>query len=1342
MYLKTLTLRGFKSFASATTLRLEPGITCVVGPNGSGKSNIVDALSWVMGEQGAKSLRGGKMEDVVFAGTSTRAPLGRAEVSLTIDNSDGALPIDYAEVTISRLMFRSGQSEYSINGDSCRLLDVQDLLSDSGLGREMHVIVGQGQLDQVLHAGPEARRAIIEEAAGVLKHRKRKEKALRKLDAMQANLTRLVDLTAELNRRLKPLGRQAEVARRASVIQAELRDARLRLLADDYMTLRDKLQREEADEAEIRSLRTSLEEQLAQARQQEEELDRAAAEQAAELGSAQNTWYAISSLTERMRAVASLAAERSRLLTADPEPERPGRDPDELERQATELRDEESGLSERMSEGREVLSEAIAERSAAESSLAATERRIADEARAAAGRAERLARLRGMSDAAASRSAATAEEIERLALAAEQARARAEKARLEYSEVQDVADGRSDDRSGLAADYENATAALKSATERTSAARRAERQSNSEVAALRARAEALEETLRRGADATAAILASPDRFTGVLGPFAGQLAVADGFETAIAAALGAAADAVTVGGLQAAVSVLAEIRVADAGTVGMVLASPAGEATAQGPRDQPALPAGARWARELVTAPAELATALDELLGDVAVVPDLAVAAQLVTANAGLRAVTRDGDLLGAHWAQGGSARPQSLLDVRAAADEAAAQLAAAMERAEEAAVILTEAAEATDNAQATIDDMRGQMQAVDAAAAEISGRLGRLAGAARAATDEANRLDASVGAARRSAEKDLAKLAQLKTELAGAEADEARASDPEVANEQADEERSELTLRATAARNAEMEARLEVRTVEERLRAISGRADSLASAAAAERVARERAAARRRQRATQASVAKAVAAGARVAVTAAESSLAAALARREATEAASAAGAGALKSVRAQVTGLSTDLDKVVNTAHGTEIARAEHRLRLEQMEAHAVEEYGVEPSVLVTEYGPDVLVPTAVSAPAPQAQEASDEAGQDENGADEASQDNDGGPASPEQAATAAPEPAAPEQAATNEPPATNEQAATADAESATPATADAESASPAGNVASTTALTVEPAAPGSLAEALRAVTEAARAEQSGPGEDPDRAEAPGAGSTGQRARRKRAAAEKARQEVPAAVPYVREEQQRRAAEAEKQLTRLGKVNPLALEEFAALQERHQFLATQLEDLRKTRRDLLTVVKEVDDRVQEVFASAYADVEREFSELFGRLFPGGSGRLVLTEPEDMLTTGIEVEASPPGKKVKRLSLLSGGERSLTAIAYLFAIFKARPSPFYVLDEVEAALDDSNLQRLLRAFEELRESSQLIVITHQRRTMEAADALYGVSMRGDGVSTVISQRVRESEPA
>ena len=582
MYLKSLTLRGFKSFASATTLRLEPGITCVVGPNGSGKSNVVDALSWVMGEQGAKSLRGGKMEDVIFAGTTNRAPLGRAEVALTIDNSDGALPIDYAEVTISRLMFRSGQSEYAINGDSCRLLDVQDLLSDSGLGREMHVIVGQGQLDQILHAGPEARRAIIEEAAGVLKHRKRKEKALRKLDAMQANLTRLVDLTNELGRRLKPLGRQAEVARRAATIQADLRDAKLRLLADDYVHLRDKLEREEADEAAIRARRSELEAALAGARAREAAFDVAVQAQAAALAQAQQTWFALSSLTEKLRSVQGLAAERVRLLAADQEPERPGRDPDELERQAAELRAEEDGLTERLTEGREALAESVAMRTMAEGALAAAERRLADAARAAAGRAERLARLRGMVDAAASRAAATSEEIDRLTAAAEQARARAERAQQEYSQVQDVVDDGDSDRSGLAAELDKAQREHNQHSERVVAARKAERAANSEVAALRARVEALNETLRQGVDATAAVLADPDRFRGVLGSFAAQLTVTDGYQKAIAAALGAAAEALTVNGLDAAIEVLTGLRSANAGMVGLVIA---GGAAVDSPRE-------------------------------------------------------------------------------------------------------------------------------------------------------------------------------------------------------------------------------------------------------------------------------------------------------------------------------------------------------------------------------------------------------------------------------------------------------------------------------------------------------------------------------------------------------------------------------------------------------------------------------------------------------------------------------------------------------------------------------------------------------------------------------------
>jgi len=1202
LYLKSLTLRGFKSFASATTLRLEPGITCVVGPNGSGKSNVVDALSWVMGEQGAKSLRGGKMEDVVFAGTTSRPPLGRAEVTLTIDNTDGALPIDYSEVTLSRLMFRSGQSEYAINGNHCRLLDVQELLSDSGLGREMHVIVGQGHLDDVLHAGPEARRALIEEAAGVLKHRKRKEKALRKLEAMQANLTRLVDLTAELGRRLKPLGRQAEVARKAVVIQAELRDARLRLLADDYVTLAADLRRDEADEAAVLARRAALEEQVAQARARENELDQAAQQASAVLARAQETWFALSSLTERLRSTQHLAAQRHALLTESSEPDRPGRDPDELDRQADELREEEESLNERLTAGREVLAVATTERTATERELAAAERRQAEGAKAAAARAGLVARLREQVGAADSRTVAAQEEMDRLEVSAAEARERALLAQDEYEQVQDQAGGDGEDRSELAAAYEQAAAILAEHTERVKVLRTTERESARDLAARRARAEALSEAARRGADASAALLADPDRFGGVVGSFAARLRVAEGYEVAIAAALGAAAEAVAVAGLDAAAEILATLRRDDAGSAGLVIADQGATPTPPAPSPPPATPAvsasteapappaprgsGPIPANELVRAPAGLAEAAAELLCDVVVTADLEQARRFVRDNPGLKAVTRDGDLLGAYWAQGGGARPQSVLEMRAAADDAAAGLAGAEQRCAEAARQLTVATEAEEAARQAVAQTQARRHEADAAAAEVSGRLGRLAGAARAARDEAARFEGAITSARQAAEKDLARLEQLRQELAEAEDVLEEPDEP-----QDDDAREDLAERCTTARNAEMEARLEVRTAEERLRAIGGRAESLATAASAERATRQRAAERRQRRATQAAVARAVALGARYAVEAAEQSVNQALARRGEAEAASSGGAAELKAVRARVRDLAADLDTVVNTAHGTEIARAEHRLRLQQLAEHALEEFGVEADALVTEYGPEVPVPVI--------------------------------------------------------------------------------------------------------------------------GDD-------------------------------AALPsrFERVAAERRAADAQRQLDRLGKVNPLALEEFEALTERHNFLATQLDDLRKTRRDLLTVVKEVDDRVQEVFASAYADTAREFEQLFSRLFPGGQGNLVLTEPDDMLATGIEIEARPPGKKVKRLSLLSGGERSLTAIAYLFAIFKARPSPFYVLDEVEAALDDTNLQRLLLVFDELRESSQLIVVTHQRRTMESADALYGITMRGDGVSAVISQQIAARQPA
>ncbi len=462
MYLKSLTLRGFKSFASATTLQFERGITAVVGPNGSGKSNVVDAIAWVLGEQGAKALRGGKMEDVIFAGTADRPPLGRAEVTLTIDNSDGALPIDYAEVSITRRMFRDGAGEYEINGSSCRLLDIQELLSDSGIGREMHVIVGQGQLDAVLSARPEDRRAFIEEAAGVLKHRKRKEKALRKLDAMQANLTRLGDLTGELRRQLKPLGRQAEVARRAAGVQADLRDSRLRLLADDLVTLTAQIAKESADEQQALAHRARVQQALAEATAAGEAAAVALSDATPALQAAQDTWFALSALAERFRGTLSLAAERSRNLAAPSDPPRSGRDPDELDAAAAAAETEQAAKEADVEHARSRLATTVGIRVDAESALRAAEADLLVATRAIADRREGLVRLAGQVSAARSRLAASDDEVARLSTAVTDAARRSAAAMSEFQALQDSVGDLDSSEVGLDETHEAAESAAES----------------------------------------------------------------------------------------------------------------------------------------------------------------------------------------------------------------------------------------------------------------------------------------------------------------------------------------------------------------------------------------------------------------------------------------------------------------------------------------------------------------------------------------------------------------------------------------------------------------------------------------------------------------------------------------------------------------------------------------------------------------------------------------------------------------------------------------------------------------------------------------------------------------
>ncbi len=1185
MYLKSLTLKGFKSFASSTTLQLEPGITCIVGPNGSGKSNVVDALAWVMGEQGAKSLRGGKMEDVIFAGTSGRPPLGRAEVLLTIDNSDGALPIEYAEVTISRTMFRSGGSEYAINGTSCRLLDVQELLSDSGIGREMHVIVGQGQLDTILHATPEDRRGFIEEAAGVLKHRKRREKALRKLDATDGNLTRLGDLLHEIRRQLKPLGRQAEVARRAAGVQADVRDAKARLMAEDLVIARTALEQELADESILVERREEVEAALESARQQETALEASLREDLPALARAQETWFALSGQRERLRGTQSLAAERMRnAASADLGPVDAGRDPERLEAEAAEVREQEQAIAGEVATQRSALETAVTARRTAEEAAAGEERRVAGLLRAAADRREGLARLHGQVNALRTRAAAADDEIGRLRVAREEAVARADRAQRDFTALETKVAGLDAGEEGLDAEHESAVALLDDITARLEKFRDEVQRADRERSALAARKEALELGLARP-DGAGALLAATDQVSGLLGSVAALLSVRSGYETAVAAALGSAADAVAVADADAAVAAIGHLKTHDLGRAGLVLGGGPTDTTTDG--DWPGLPGHAAYAVDSVDCPADLRPALARLLFKVAVVDDLGAARALVADLPDVTAVTRDGDLIGPHQAAGGSSSQPSLLEIQAAVDEATGSLAEAVAVSERLGFDISRLESERLDAQQRVDVALAKLHESDATLAAVAEQLGQHGSQSRSARAEAERVTAAITTAEAARDQDLAGLADLESRLTAAE--DATDEEPDTS------ERERLVEAARTARAGEMDGRLALRTSEERARALHGRADSLLAAAEAEREARARAAERRQRLLREGRAAEAVTAAVVMVLARLEVSIHLAAEARAAVEATRQERERDLLGVRAQLRELAQQHDELVGSVHRDELARTQQKMRIEQLAERAIDELGLDIDALVADYGPDNLVPAT---------------GPDEEG------------------------------------------------------------------------------------------------------------------------------------NLQEPVPYVREEQQKRLRSAERSLAMLGRVNPLALEEFSAMEERHKFLTEQLEDLKRTRKDLLDIVREVDNRVQQVFAEAYADVAAAFEATFTRLFPGGEGRLVLTDPDDMLNTGVEVEARPPGKRVKRLSLLSGGERSLVAVAFLVALFKARPSPFYILDEVEAALDDTNLSRLLEIYEELRESSQLLIITHQKRTMEVGDALYGVAMRGDGVSAVISQRLREAEPA
>ena len=1158
MHLKSLTLKGFKSFAQPTTFDFEPGVTAVVGPNGSGKSNVVDALAWVMGEQGAKTLRGGKMEDVIFAGTSTRGPLGRAEVVLTIDNSDGALPIEYTEVTISRTLFRSGQSDYAINGESCRLLDVQELLSDSGLGREMHVIVGQGRLDTVLQATPEDRRGFIEEAAGILKHRRRKEKTVRKLDAMQTNLTRLTDLSGEIRRQLKPLGKQAEVAREAQNIAAVVRDARARILADDVVSLRRDIDDHQRSESERQTERIVLTEQLEQVtlrlRMLEQELT------SDSLDGVRRVAFDLEQVRERFRTLNQIIRDRITLLSQDIAEATPllAISDEMVEAARAEVVAMEASLTE--IEGR--VGSAAAWTATAAAKLDTVDQDIAEQGQKISQYDIDRANFDSRIDLARSRVASAQGEQLRNENQREAARIRLAEAESALAEIESPEGGTN---SELEEAVTTADAKVLTLQSQFDSARDELHTQERERDALAARVSALSQALesRDGRD-------SVTGRRGIRGLVADNITVRSGYEAAIAAALGGLADAILADSRDSAIDALLHATETNAGRVEVVLADTDGSAPAI--RDI----AGLESAASVVDGPAGIRGVLATTF--IASDLDAARAGWPAIVSAGLAdtatIVTRSGEVLTRFVLRGGHGAQQSRIELTGERDDAQKRLESISTDIERNRNALESLREQLATAKSIASTALADLRAADARNAELVSTSSRLRAQAEAANGEIERITATI-------EKSAAAVDEAEANLGEAvRAMEAFQAQPKPVLDASAREGALAALET--ARTAEVQIRIEMETIRERVRSERDRADEMARTLEADRTAAAERAAQRVQRRAQLQNAENIVAEIPPILEALDASVTEAQVALAEAERVRSESSNQLTDLRTREGELRSRLNQVTDGVHGLEMQIYEKKLHLSNLLEKSAEDLGLIEEVLVAEYGPETLVPQLEGDP----------------------------------------------------------------------------------------------------------------------------------------------------------IPFNRTEQEVRLKNAERAYDQLGRVNPLALEEFAALEQRHQFLTDQLADLDKTRSDLIQIIEELDEKMQVIFIDAFRDTKAAFDEILPILFPGGSGHLTLTDPDNPLTTGIEVSVKPVGKKIERLSLLSGGERSLAAVALLVAIFKARPSPFYILDEVEAALDDANLGRLLTIFEQLRESSQLIVITHQKRTMEIADALYGVSMRGDGVSAVVGQRV------
>jgi chromosome segregation protein len=1152
VFLKSLTLKGFKSFADTTVLEMEPGVTVVVGPNGSGKSNVVDAIAWVLGAQAPSAVRSQKMEDVIFNGTSKRPALGRAEVMLTLDNSAGLLPLDFNEITISRTLFRNGDSEYAINGVECRLLDVQELLSDAGVGRQQHVIISQGQIDAVLTARAEDRRAIIEEAAGVLKYRKRKEKAERRLDSTEANLTRVQDLIREVRRQLRPLERQADAARRHGEIVTELRALKLFLAGREIAALRARLTALAAERSEAGSKENEIRTQLAQ-------LDTAVLSAEAELSARGDSGLSdelvrVEQLRERARGLGAVIAERRRSMERDQGQMMADDVVAAMEADAaqlkTELENVERALAQAIPESEELAAEeaAFAAERVDESSLFAESSTSAfTEA------AEVRGELRTLRNAIEQSNG----EIQRLTTRLEQLAQDDQRVAADVVRMQEQLATAENELLDLRQQLSDAERRRSSAETAIDAAQADVVRADNDMARRVARVEAMREATtfeqgRQGAQHLADI-------DGVVGALIDLVSIDDGWEQAVVAAFDATLSAVVVRDADAGKRALVSLR--DAGRIGGVLALGM-SATSQ------VVPSGALSLREHVRvapgAPQEVNAILDALISGVGCVDSIDSAITIAMNNPASTVVTRSGDRLGVSgWRIGvaderGSKEAQS--EAQRLADLAIAESGQRRQ-------LLETARGELSAARKTVEEIRQRIERQTVVVEEASQQLTGAVTNQRGLHTESQLSRDTITELRKRLDETQSRAVQLEQILPGLEEAEAA----HVAAQNAlGEERAAIEAKGThlAMRRKDLDVR--IGGLREREQFLRTRYDEAERRLAADAVARAEASDRRRR------LEHALTALGRLAE----------LVERHRTD--TEARLEVLHDVRRrqsdEVRALAQHLDESRRARHNAEQELEQHRERARRVDVDEAE------ARMRLEAAVETLRRD----------------------------------------------------------------------------------------------LEVEPE-----------VAEAAKLPEVADGSTPVD----------------------------------------RARTLERDLRLMGPINPLALEEFNELQQRHEFLEEQLNDVRNTRRELAQVIKAVDQEIQSVFAAAFADVSVNFTELFSMLFPGGKGKLVLSNPEDMLNTGIEVEAQPPGKTFKKLSLLSGGERSLTALAYLFAVFRSRPSPFYVMDEVEAALDDVNLHRFLSLVGEFRRDAQLIIVSHQKRTMEAGDVLLGVSMQPGGSSKVVSER-------